>query len=168
MHLEMWDVRMYTGFMWFKIQTTGGIMWAGLWTIGELLWRCVWTFLFHKMKNTLISFAAFVVLPVALQKTRVSQNVTSCLVARSSGRFEGLSFLILRLKKSRIKMIAVRTFETSVSGRPKTRNMHEDLRLQGHYCVVRIETVQFSSAQFVLYITASPLLGPQLSRHIQT
>jgi len=87
-------------------------------------------------KKILISFSAFVVLTVALQKTRVSWNMTPCLLARSSGRFEGLSFLILRFKQSRIKMIAIQTFETSVSSRPTTRNMQEALHLQGHYCVV--------------------------------
>ena len=74
-------------------------------------------------KQILIRFAAIVVLTVALQKSRVSWNVKQCLLARSSGRFEGLSFLILRFKQTRIKMIAIQTSETSVSSRPTTRNM---------------------------------------------
>lgn len=160
----MWDVWLCAGFMWFKIQTTGGLVWTGLWTIGELLWRRIWTFLCHKVQNILINFAAFAVLTVALQKTRVSWNVTPCLLARSSGHFEGLSFLIFRSKQSRIKMIAARTFETSVTSRPTTRNMQENLHLQGRYCVVRIDR-QFSSP-FALQLAL--LSRPQLSRHIET
>lgn len=83
-------------------------------------------FFFHKVKHILISFAAFVVLTLVLQKTRVSWNVTPCLMARSSGRFEGLSFLIFRFKQSGIKIIEVRTSETSASSRSTTRNMQED------------------------------------------
>jgi hypothetical protein len=139
MHLEMWVVRMCAGFMWFEIQTTGWPVWTGLWTIGQLLWGCAWTFLFHKVKNILISFPVFVVFTVVLQKTRVSWNMTPCLLARSSGRFEGLSFLIFRFKQSGIKMAEVRTSETSVSSRPTTCNMQDDTHLQGHCCVVRIE-----------------------------
>lgn len=129
------------------------------WTRVDRVMNLWWTVVETRMnlslpqgENILISFAAFVVLTVALQKTRVSWNVTPCFLARSSGRFEGLSFLILRFKQSRTKLTAVRTFETSVGSRPTTHNMQEYLQLQGHYCVVRIErdTVQFSSVQFGL------------------
>jgi hypothetical protein len=47
MDLREWDGKVWTGFIWLRIRTSGGLLWTRSWTFGyrkrrEISWRAEW------------------------------------------------------------------------------------------------------------------------------